>query len=99
LAHITGGGFLENIPRVLPKGCRAVIRKGSWPVLPVFQYMQRAGKIDEATMHRTFNMGIGMVIVLPKTQADKALRILRAKHEPAYVLGEIAKGKQDVKLV
>jgi len=99
LAHITGGGFVENIPRILPKGCRAVIHKGSWPVLPIFEYMQKAGKVEETTMYRTFNMGIGMVIVVPKNQAIKAMQILRTCKEPAYVLGEIATGQQDVQLV
>lgn len=99
LAHITGGGFLENIPRILPKTCRAVIRKGTWPVLPVFQYMAKKANLPEATCYRTFNMGIGMVIIVPKAKAELAMKTLKAAHEPAYMLGEIAKGKQDVKLI
>src|SRR5438105_11558398 len=69
LAHITGGGLLENIPRILPEGTRVEIKRGSWPVLPIFELMKRTGNIDEAEMFRTFNMGIGMVIVCGPTDA------------------------------
>ena len=64
MAHITGGGITENLPRILPAGTAAEIRKGSWPVLPVFAYMQQQGDIEEAEMYRTFNMGIGMILVV-----------------------------------
>lgn len=98
LAHITGGGFLENLPRVLPRNCRAVIRKGSWPVLPVFRYLQEKGNLPDATAYRTFNMGIGMVVIVPGSQAVLALRSLRTRHEQAYVIGKIEKGKTEVRL-
>ncbi len=98
LAHITGGGLLENLPRVLPKGCRAVIRKGSWPVLPVFKYLQTKGDLPDATAYRTFNMGVGMVVIVAKAQAEPALRILRKHHEHGYVIGKVEKGRTEVKL-
>jgi phosphoribosylformylglycinamidine cyclo-ligase len=98
MAHITGGGFLENIPRVLPEGCRAVIRKGTWPILPVFQYMAAKANLPESTLYRTFNMGIGMVLIIPKTQAVKAVKALKAKGEAVYMLGAIEKGKREVRL-
>jgi phosphoribosylformylglycinamidine cyclo-ligase len=98
LAHITGGGFLENLPRVLPKNCRAVIRKGSWPMLPVFKYLQEKGNLPDATAYRTFNMGIGMMIIVPKAQAELTLKTLRKHHEQAYVIGKIEKGRTEVKL-
>ncbi len=99
LAHITGGGFLENIPRILPHNCRAVIRKGSWPILPIFQYLAEKANLPEPTCYRTFNMGIGMVVIVPKSQADKTVRALKLKGETAYVIGEIEKGKREVKLI
>lgn len=99
LAHITGGGFLENIPRILPQGTNAVIRKGSWPVLPVFSFMAQKANLPEATLYRTFNMGIGMVVVVPKSQAALALKLLKQNKEKAYLIGEIGKGKREVKLV
>ncbi|MEW6516663.1 MAG: phosphoribosylformylglycinamidine cyclo-ligase [candidate division FCPU426 bacterium] len=99
LAHITGGGFLENIPRILPQGTGAVIRKGSWPVLPVFSFMAQKAKLPEPTMYRTFNMGIGMVAIVSKSQAPLALKLLKQNKEKAYVIGEIGKGKREVKLV
>lgn len=71
LAHVTGGGVLENLPRILPEGCGAEIRKGSWPVLPVFTYIQDKGDIVDAEMYRVFNMGIGMLVVVGKKDADK----------------------------
>src|SRR6266576_721688 len=71
LAHITGGGLLENIPRILPEGTSVEIKRGSWPVLPIFKLMQRLGNIDDGEMFRTFNMGIGMVVVCAQTDADE----------------------------
>jgi phosphoribosylformylglycinamidine cyclo-ligase len=94
IAHLTGGGWPENIPRVLPKGCRVEIRKGSWPILPVFEKIRAAGRIEESEMFRTFNMGIGLVLVVDKTKADKVRRALKT----TYVLGEIRKGGEGVHL-
>lgn len=99
LAHITGGGFLDNIPRVLPKNCRAVIRRGSWPVLPIFQILQREGHIAEREMYRVFNMGIGMVLIVDADEAAQILKALARRGEKAYLIGEITRGKQDVKIL
>jgi phosphoribosylformylglycinamidine cyclo-ligase len=95
-AHITGGGFTENIPRVLPGKLGARIRINSWPVLPVFRYLQKLGAISDAEMLRTFNMGIGLVVMVPAAryrQAAAILKRLRGKH---YVIGEVVKGRPGV---
>jgi phosphoribosylformylglycinamidine cyclo-ligase len=91
MAHITGGGITENIPRVLPEGCKAVINTLSWELPPVFQWLQRGGNVDIREMYRTFNCGIGMVIAIPAGETDNALNILRASGETAFVIGSIAK--------
>jgi phosphoribosylformylglycinamidine cyclo-ligase/phosphoribosylamine--glycine ligase/phosphoribosylformylglycinamidine cyclo-ligase len=96
LAHLTGGGFIENIPRVLPAGLDARVRLGSWPVLPVFQLIQRQGEVAEAEMYRVFNMGIGMVLVVaPHCIAELQHRL----EEESWVIGELAPGEQKVRLV
>ncbi|MFD2611501.1 phosphoribosylformylglycinamidine cyclo-ligase [Paenibacillus gansuensis] len=92
LAHITGGGFIENIPRVLPAGVNVDIEYGSWPILPIFELMQRKGEISNRDMFRTFNMGIGMVAVVPAEQAEEALRIARGLGEDAYLIGRVTPG-------
>lgn len=89
LSHITGGGFLENIPRMLPKGVKAVIRKGSWPELPVFQVLKEKGGISEQEMYRTFNNGIGMVAVTSEEDSKEIIERLRGLGESAYIIGEI----------
>jgi len=99
MAHITGGGFLDNIPRILPENCRAAIRLNTWPVLPIFQFLQERGRIEQGTMYRTFNMGIGMVLVVSAPDAPKIMQALRARKEPVYRLGEITKGSRGVVLV
>ncbi len=102
IAHITGGGLLENIPRVLPHGCKAIVRKGTWPLLPIFNILQHAGNIEEAEMHRTLNCGIGMVLVVPAEQTDDILIRLSGLNENAYIIGEVAKcehGKEVVEMV
>ena len=96
MAHITGGGFLENIPRVLPAGVNVEIEYGSWPILPIFELMQRDGGISNNDMFRTFNMGIGMVIIVPAEQADEALRIANEFGEKAYRLGIVTEGDRVV---
>lgn len=91
IAHITGGGLLENIPRVLPLGCKAVLRKGTWPILPIFNILQDAGNIEESEMFRTLNCGIGMVLAVPQEETDDILIRLSGLQEKAYIIGEIAK--------
>jgi phosphoribosylformylglycinamidine cyclo-ligase len=90
LAHITGGGIMENLPRVLPHSCRAIVHKKSWPVPPVFHFLRRAGKLQEEEMYRVFNYGLGMIAVLPQAQAGDALARLNTMGCPAYLIGEIA---------
>ncbi|HEY5790589.1 MAG TPA: phosphoribosylformylglycinamidine cyclo-ligase [Gammaproteobacteria bacterium] len=89
LAHITGGGLLENVPRVLPQGCRAVLDAASWAWPPVFRWLQQHGRIDEREMYRTFNCGIGMVAIVPARAADAALAELRAAGVPGRVIGRV----------
>jgi phosphoribosylformylglycinamidine cyclo-ligase len=94
IAHITGGGFIENIPRVLPKNLNAEIDKGSWPMLPIFPYMQKIGKVSEKEMYRVFNMGIGLIIVVPPWQKEKIENIL--KDHNIFWIGKIIKGNGKV---
>ncbi len=96
MAHITGGGFIENIPRVLPDGVNVDIRRGSWPIQPIFGLMQRDGGISDRDMFTTFNMGIGMVLVVPADQAEQALEIARTQGEDAYVIGQVTAGSKIV---
>ena len=93
-SHITGGGFYENIPRMLPDGIVSRVYKDSYPVLPIFTLMQKKGEIEEKIMYNTFNMGIGMVLALDSADADKAVEALRAAGEEAYVIGETESGAQ-----
>lgn len=90
LAHITGGGLLENIPRVLPQNTKAVIDTTAWEVPPVFKWLQEQGQVDYLEMHRTFNCGVGMVICVPEAQAQTAVELLNQAGEQAFVIGEIA---------
>jgi phosphoribosylformylglycinamidine cyclo-ligase len=89
LAHITGGGLVENVPRVLPDGVRAVLEKSAWPQPALFDWLQREGNVAAAEMHRVFNCGIGMVVVVAATDADAALGFLRAQGETAFRIGTI----------
>jgi phosphoribosylformylglycinamidine cyclo-ligase len=99
LAHITGGGFIDNIPRVLPKTCDVVIRKGTWDVLPIFQILQAQGGVPEAELYQVFNMGIGMTVIVAAGQADAVLCFLRAQKHPAWIIGEVVKGRGRVKVI
>ena len=96
VSHITGGGFYENIPRSIPKGFGAKIDRSALRILPVFDLIAKAGNIPERDMFNTFNMGIGMSIVVDAADADKALEILRANGEDAYIIGEIVKSDDGV---
>jgi len=101
LSHITGGGLLENLPRVLPEGCLARVDVSSWEMPAVFRWLQNAGNIDAREMYRTFNCGVGMVICVPADQADKALATLKQLGEEAFVVGSIedaSEGSEAVEL-
>ena len=96
MAHITGGGMTENLPRVLPRGTAAVVEVNSWPVPPVFEHLQKLGNIPQAEMFRTFNMGVGMVLVLPASHFKKVQTVLERVGEKAYTIGRIVKGDRKV---
>ena len=91
LIHVTGGGFIDNLPRVLPAPCKAVIKKGSWPVQPVFHLLQKLGNIDKTEMYRVFNMGIGMIAVVSEKKRRRSSERLTGLGEKAYVIGSIEK--------
>jgi phosphoribosylformylglycinamidine cyclo-ligase len=97
LANITGGGIVENLPRVLPAGIEAVVRRGSWPVPPIFELIARLGRISRAEMDRTFNNGLGMIAVVPPGQADAVLAHLRRLRTPAYLVGEVRKARRGMR--
>mgnify|MGYP001205034952 FL=1 len=92
IAHITGGGFIENIPRVLPESLSAQIHLGSWPVLPIFELIKRWGDIEDMEMFNTFNMGIGMVLVCSPQEADGVINQLKSDGYPSYAIGRVVKG-------
>ena len=94
LAHITGGGFLENIPRILPEGVSVEINRGTWPELPIFGLMQRLGNVDEKEMFRTFNMGIGMIVVCAKGNKDA----IANRVKDCYEIGDVTSGSVPVKV-
>jgi phosphoribosylformylglycinamidine cyclo-ligase len=96
LAHITGGGITENLPRVLPRGTAAVIEIGTWPVLPIFEHLQQLGNVSQEEMLRTFNMGLGMLLVVPSAKFKKAQSVLERVGEKAYTIGRIVKGERKV---
>ena len=98
ISHITGGGFYENIPRSIPDGLCARIERSAVRVLPIFDLLAKTGNIPERDMFNTFNMGVGMSVVVPKDQADRALAILKEQGEDAYILGEIVQGEEKVVL-
>ena len=98
ISHITGGGFYENIPRSIPKGLTAKIDKSAVKVLPIFDLIAKTGNIPERDMYNTYNMGVGMSIVVPANEVETALEILRANGEDAYVIGEIIRGDDGVVL-
>ncbi len=99
IAHITGGGLSDNIIRVLPPDCCAEIRKGTWEIPPIFPFLQDKGGVDEAEMYHVFNMGVGMVLVLPPNQIDMAIALLRASGESPFLIGEISHGEKSVQII
>ena len=98
VSHITGGGFYENIPRMLPEGKRAMIRLESVQILPIFDLLAKTGGISQRDMFNTFNMGVGMAIAVPGERADEAVRLLREEGQQAYIMGEIADGETGVEI-
>jgi phosphoribosylformylglycinamidine cyclo-ligase len=96
MAHVTGGGVTDNLPRVLPRGMAAVIEIGSWPVLPIFEHLQQLGNVPQEEMLRTFNMGLGMLLVVPSKKFKKAQTVLERAGEKAYTVGRIVKGERKV---
>ena len=98
VSHITGGGFYENIPRSIPNGLGAVIDRSAVRILPIFELIRKDGGIPERDMFNTFNMGVGMSVVVPEQEADKALAVLRANGQDAYVIGHVAESQDKVKI-
>ena len=96
VSHITGGGFYENIPRSIPEGFGAKIKRAAVKVLPIFELIQKTGNIPERDMFNTYNMGVGMSVVVAKEDTDRALEILKQNGEDAYVIGEIVKSEESV---
>jgi len=96
MAHITGGGITENLPRVLPKGTGAIVEINSWPVLPIFEHLQKIGNVPQEEMLRTFNMGIGMILVVPAKKFKKVQTILERCGEKGFTIGRVAKGDKRV---
>lgn len=99
IAHITGGGFWENIPRVLPDNMQAIINESSWQWPPIFHWLQQAGKVSHHEMYRTFNCGVGLIVVLPKDCVDKAIALLTNHGEKAWVIGEIKHSSSNDKVL
>ena len=99
MAHITGGGITENLPRILPKNVNAQIEMGSWPVLPIFEHLRQLGKVSDEEMMRTFNMGVGLIAVVPAEKYTRVKNLLNRAEEKHYVIGRIAKGERKVQYV
>lgn len=99
VSHITGGGFIENVPRMLPENLRARIHKGTWDVLPIFSLMQEMAGIPERDMYNTFNMGIGMIVAVDPDKAQKAVHVLEEAGEKAYIIGELVPGENGVDIL
>ena len=92
MAHITGGGLIENIPRILPEGCAVTLERSKWNVPKIFEIIQEIGNIDDQEMFHVFNMGIGVVLVVSKTNVKTVLNDLKSAKEPGRVIGEVVKG-------
>lgn len=98
-SHVTGGGFYENIPRMLPEGIRAYVKKDAYEIPPIFGMLRKDGNIEEHMMYNTYNMGIGMVIAVDKTQADAAVSLIEAAGEKAYIIGEAKAGEKGITIL
>jgi len=94
MAHITGGGIEENIVRILPTACSVVIQEGAWPVPPVFDYLQKAGNVQPSEMRRTFNMGLGLIVVVPAQAAQDIVDRAAGMHEKGYIIGEVVQNRK-----
>jgi phosphoribosylformylglycinamidine cyclo-ligase len=92
LSHVTGGGFIENIPRMMPEGTKVNINEGTWEILPIFKLLEEKGKVERMSMYNTFNMGIGMVAAVAEEDADKAVEVLESLGEKAYKIGYVSEG-------
>jgi len=99
LVHITGGGFYDNIPRIIPQSCRCIISGNSWEIPPIFQVMKEIGNVDEKEMFRVFNMGIGMMIVVPEKESEEVAHRLEVLGEKAYIIGTVEKREKEQALV
>ena len=99
LVHVTGGGLTDNTPRILPRGCQAEIRVGSWPVLPIFELIARLGRVPQDDMLRTFNLGIGLALVVGERDLPRVTAVLRKKREKFWMIGRIVRGRPSVKYV
>ncbi len=99
MAHITGGGFYDNIPRSLPEGLSAEIKMNTWPLIPLFRKIQKKGSIKDLEMFRTFNMGVGMTLIVSRKAAEKTIRILDKLGQKAWIIGEVVKGNFGVKIL
>lgn len=97
-SHITGGGFYENVPRMLPEGIHATIKKDSYPVLPIFDLIAKNGHVEEKMMYNTFNMGLGMVIALDPSDVDTAMKAIKEAGEECYIVGSLSNGEKGVTL-
>jgi phosphoribosylformylglycinamidine cyclo-ligase len=95
IAHITGGGITGNLPRVIPKGCKAIVHKGTWDIPPIFPFLQEKGNIPEDEMFKTFNNGIGMILIVKTKEAEEILGRLRSTGEKAFSVGEIGKAERE----
>ncbi|MBI3417625.1 MAG: phosphoribosylformylglycinamidine cyclo-ligase [Verrucomicrobia bacterium] len=98
-AHITGGGFIDNLPRVLPKNCDVVIRQGSWEMLPIFQIIAAKSGVPDAELYQVFNMGIGMTVIVAAEHADAVLRFIKSHNHSAWQIGEVLRGRGEARVV
>ena len=95
IAHITGGGITGNLPRVVPKGCKAIVQKGAWEIPPIFSFLKEKGRISEEEMFRTFNNGIGMVLIVKSKEVEDILARLHSMGEKAFIIGEVGKTEKE----
>ena len=99
MAHITGGGFIDNMPRVLPKNCNVEVRKETWPVLPIFKFLQEKGNVSESEVYQVFNMGIGMTLFVDPAKVKSVIELIGTAGQNAWEIGSVTKGNGVVKIV